>query len=97
MDKVTINAETFNGYTIPTTNASMLLINAKGGMLACGYVKVETADKLGDVLAIVTGVNNYEQMLEKSVVAASAAAQALGVCVGMSGREALLLMNSSKI
>ena len=53
---------------------------------------METADKLGDALAIVTGVNNYEQMLEKPVVAASIAAQALGVRIGMSGREALLCM-----
>lgn len=71
---------------------SMLMINSKCGMLASGYIKVETADKLGDALAIVTGVNNYEQMLEKPVVAASIAAQALGVRIGMSGREALLCM-----
>lgn len=96
MDKVVIDGENFKGYTIATTNASMLMINAKGGMLACGYIKVETADKLGDALAIVTGVNNYAQMLEKPVVAVSSAAAHLGVCVGMSGKEALLLMNSRK-
>ena len=48
--------------------------------------------KSGDALAIVTGVNSYEQMLEKPVVAASVAAQALGVRIGMSGKEALLCM-----
>lgn len=61
-------------------------------MLACGYLKIETAEKLGDALAIVTGVNDFEQMLEKPVVAASSAAAALGVCAGMSGREALICM-----
>ena len=84
MEKITVDGEICTAYTIPTTNASMLMINSKCGMLACGYIKVETADKLG--------VNNYEQMLEKPVVAASIAAQALGVRIGMSGREALLCM-----
>lgn len=92
MEKITVDGEICTAYTIPTTNASMLMINSKCGMLACGYIKVETADKLGDALAIVTGVNSYEQMLEKPVVAASIAAQALGVRIGMSGREALLCM-----
>ena len=62
-------------------------------MLACGYVKVETADKLGDALAIVTGVNSYDDMFAKNVVAVSKAAQAKGVAVGMTGREALELLS----
>lgn len=70
----------------------MLMINSKCGMLACGYIKVETADKLGDALAIVTGVNNYEQMLEKPVVAASIRRRPSASGLECSGREALLCM-----
>lgn len=64
----------------------------KKGMLACGYVKVETADKLGDVLAIVTGVNSYDDMRLKPVVAVSKAAEALGIKPGMSGGQALAIL-----
>lgn len=93
MDKVVFNGKTYMGYTIPTTNASMLVISAKSGMLACGYVKTETADKLGDVLAIVTGVNSYADMAAKPVVAVSKAAEAMGVKLGMAGADALALMD----
>lgn len=93
MDNIEIGEKKYKGYTIPTSNASMLMVTSPVGMLACEYIKVETADKLGDALAIVTGVNNYEQMLEKPVVAVSRAAQALGVRLGMSGKEALICMS----
>ena len=93
MDKLNINDIEFSAYKIPTPNASLLVVSAKNGMLACGYLKVETADKLGDALAIVTGVSCYNDMLEKSVVAVSQSAQAMGVEVGMSGRDALLKMS----
>ena len=62
MDKLNINGIEFDAYRIPTANASLLAISAKNGMLACGYLKLETADKLGDALAIVTGVSCYDDM-----------------------------------
>ena len=93
MDKLNINGIEFDAYRIPTANASLLAISAKNGMLACGYLKVETADKLGDALAIVTGVSCYDDMLEKSVVAVSKSAEAMGVAIGMSGKDALVKMS----
>ena len=92
MQKTPVDGVSCDAYEIPTSNASLLAIRSGSGMLACGYLKIETAEKLGDALAIVTGVNDFEQMLEKPVVAASSAAAALGVCAGMSGREALICM-----
>lgn len=92
MKKIFVDAMACDAYEIPTPNASLLAIRAGSGMLACGYLKIETAEKLGDALAIVTGVGDFEQMLEKPVAAASSAAAALGVRVGMSGSEALICM-----
>ena len=60
--------------------------------MGCGYLSTETADKLGHALAIVTGVASYDDMLAAKVVKVSSAAAALGVTVGMSGKEALLKM-----
>ncbi len=56
----------------------------EGGRITCA-----TADKTGDALAIVFGVKNYDDMLKAKVKAVSAAAAALGVAAGMSGKEAL--------
>lgn len=92
MEKIFVDGMSCDAYKIPTPNASLLAIRSGSGMLACGYLKIETAEKLGDALAIVTDVGDFEQMLEKPVAAASSAAAALGVRVGMSGREALICM-----
>jgi uncharacterized protein YunC (DUF1805 family) len=57
--------------------------------LACGYFDIETANKLGEAVAIVTGVKNYDDMLLAKVVKLSKAAEDKGLTLGMSGREAL--------
>ena len=93
MDIVTIEGEKFRGDIIPLPHASLLLLQAKNGMLGCGSFNLETAEKLGDALAVVTGVSTYEEMLASEVRKVSSAAAALGVRVGQSGKEALLLMN----
>ena len=92
IDNIIIDGKAFEGYAIPTTNSSLLLIRGKGGMLGCGYLSVETADRIGDVLAVVRGVNNYEDMQARHVVEVSKAAAKLGIEVGMSGKDALLKM-----
>ena len=71
MDKKKINDNTFSAYTIPTPNVSMMVITAQKGMLACGYISVEAADKFGDALAIVRGVSSYDDMLKAQVSSVS--------------------------
>ena len=93
MEKFKIGDSEFVGYKIPTPQASLLAIRAKNGLLACGYLNIETAEKLGDALAIVCGVNTYSDMLEREVSSVSSAAEKLGVKVGMSGAKALELLS----
>lgn len=101
MDKIVIKEKfslisagrVFRGDFIPLPGSAILLIQGEGGMLGCGYISVETADKLGHALAVVTGVANYDDMLNAKVVRVSKAAAAKGVKPGMLGREALLVMN----
>ena len=93
MDAVTINGQSFDAVAFPTEHSVVLMIRGGKGLLGCGYLSVATADKTGDALAIVSGVKNYDDMLKAEVKAVSEAAAALGVAVGMSGKEALLKMN----
>ena len=67
----------------------LLIIKGAKGFLACGYINVETCNKTGEACAIVTGVKTHDEMLHAEVKAASAAAERLGVRVGMKGKEAL--------
>jgi uncharacterized protein YunC (DUF1805 family) len=65
----------------------LLVICGSRGVLACGYLNVETFNKTGEVGAVVTGVNNFDDMLVAQVVGTSAAAAQVGIKVGMTGAE----------
>lgn len=67
----------------------LLVITASGGSLCCGYISVESLNRNGDAAAIVSGVDDHQQMLTAPIKAVSDAAIALGVEVGMTGEEAL--------
>lgn len=83
----------FTAYSIPTTNTNVLIIGAEKGFLACGYLNIEVANRVNDVCAIVTGVKTPDDMLNAKVVKVSKAAANLGVELGMTGKEALVLMS----
>ena len=88
-----IKGKEFKAYAIPTTNTNILIITSEKGFLGCGYIKAEVANKVGDVCAIVTGVKTCDDMLLAKVITVSDAAAKLGLKVGMTGEEALLLMS----
>ena len=67
----------------------LLIIKGATGLLACGYLNIETFNKTGEIAAIVTGVRTHEEMLKSKIIAVSNAARAAGIEIGMSGEEAL--------
>lgn len=91
--KLIFDGHTFDAVRVPLQGASLLVIVGKNGFLGCGYLNMETAEKLGAAFALVTGVSSFDDMLAKDVKAVSSAAAARGVTVGMTGREALLLLD----
>lgn len=93
MDKVLIDGRELRADAIPLFGAKLLVIQAKNGMLGCGYLNLATAEKLGHALAVVTGVSCYDDMLRAEVKLVSEAAQKLGVTPGMTGADALRKMN----
>jgi len=70
----------------------LLLIIAEKGFVMCGFLNVESAERLGVVAAMVSGVKTFEDVLDASVKAATSKAKNLGVNVGMKGAEALKRM-----
>jgi len=94
MTTLTIDNIEFDCVHVPTAKTNILLIKAAGGFLACGYFDVTVSDRVGDAAAIVTGVKTIEQMLTSPVVRLSARAREAGVKEGMSGREALLMLQN---
>ena len=92
MDKVILDGNELDAITFATQHTKILVIRAARGLLGCGYISTDTAAKVGDALAIVSGVANYDDMLQAAVKAVSPAAEELGVRPGMTGRDALLKM-----
>jgi uncharacterized protein YunC (DUF1805 family) len=90
MEKIIIDGKDFEAWRIPTESATILLIKAAHGFIGCGYFNIATADKLQENVGIVTGVKTFDDMLEAKIIKCSEAARTAGVCIGMSGRDALL-------
>jgi uncharacterized protein YunC (DUF1805 family) len=65
----------------------LLILRGKRGLLACGYLNVETFNKTGEIAAIVTGVKDFDAMLTAKVAKVSSAAEAAGIAVGMTGSD----------
>jgi uncharacterized protein YunC (DUF1805 family) len=70
----------------------LLVVRGTRGVLACGYLNVETFNKTGEAGAIVSGVRTFDDMLTAKVVAASTAAAQAGILPGMTGAEVVELI-----
>ena len=70
----------------------LLLLRARGGYIGCGLIDLRTSNKLGEVAAVVRGVNVPEDILRGQCVEVSEAAAECGIHIGMIGRVALELM-----
>jgi len=67
----------------------LLLITAEKGFVMCGFLNVESAEKLGVAAAVVSGVKTFDDVLNGQVKAATSKAKSLGIEVGMKGTDAL--------
>lgn len=87
--EVKLKNGTAEGYEIQFPHAQLVFVLTKKGFVMCGYLNIETADKLGDVAAIVRGVKTVDELLKAKVQEVSAAAKKIGVEFGMTGESAL--------
>ncbi len=78
-----IEGKTFTYLKMDMEKAPLVLIKGKIGYVMCGYLNMETADKLGDTAIRVKGVKDAESILSSNVEAVSMKAKALGIEVGM--------------
>lgn len=69
------------------------MLQGSNGFLACGYIDINTAEKLDEAVAIVRGVKCFDDMLIAKVQDTSPKAEALGIKKGITGKEALDLLS----
>lgn len=70
----------------------LLLVVAEKGFVMCGFLNVDVAEKLDIVAAMVSGVDNFEDVLAAEVKAFTSKAKTLGISAGMRGIDALKQM-----
>lgn len=77
------------GLRVDLKPAPLLLIIGEKGVLSCGFLNVDAAEKLGMAAAVVTGVRTFEDVLNAEVKSLTTEAEKLGVKAGQKGIEAL--------
>ncbi len=87
--KICIDGAEFYAIKVELSKAPLLLIKGKNGFLACGYINMETANKLGETAAIVTGVKTFDDMLEAKIKLFSDEAKKLGLDCNATGADFL--------
>lgn len=89
IENLSLDGETYTGIKIDTKPAPIVVINGRKGFLMCGYLNMEAADKTGAIAVSISGVNSFDDLLNKEVGKISVKARQEGVKEGMKGKEAL--------
>ena len=83
----------WNGLTRESIQLGHILLTVRGskGVAGCSYLNIDTFERFGEACAIIPA-GDFDKMLDAKVSAVTSEAKAIGIEVGMSGREALELL-----
>ena len=76
------DGKSFEFIRIPFEKAPLVMIRGKVGFVMCGYLNIETAEKLGDLAVRVTGVNDLKSLLDAKVAQLTSRARSSGIKEG---------------
>ncbi|MBI5227636.1 DUF1805 domain-containing protein [Candidatus Micrarchaeota archaeon] len=96
MDEVTVEGKKYIALTGEIGNLPLIVVKAKKGYIACSYIDKETAEKVGDIAAFVSGVKNLDDVKKAKIRCATTWAEDLGIREGMSVKKALELMDAEE-
>jgi uncharacterized protein YunC (DUF1805 family) len=93
-DRTEVEGKPLDLHAIPLGPAALVFARSARGLLGCGAIHVAALQKFGLPAARVRptsspSVRDLQDLLDGEVIEANPAAVALGVSVGMTGREAL--------
>ena len=96
MEPVEFGEKTYMGLRKDLGNLPLIIVRAKRGYVACSYLSRETAEKIGDVAAFVSGVKEYPEFFNAKIRSATSWAEDMGIREGMSVRKALEIMDTEE-
>ena len=84
IDKFEIDGKSFQGVKSTLPNLPpIILIKGEKGFVMCGYLNLESAQNLGAAAVVVTGVNDFRDVLNAEIKSATEKATELGLEPGM--------------
>lgn len=93
MDDVEFCGRKYKAFQQTLGNLPMIVVKAKRGYIACSYINKETAERVGDIAAFVSGVKCVNDIFSAKVKGTTTWAEDLGIREGMSVKKALELMD----
>jgi uncharacterized protein YunC (DUF1805 family) len=81
------------GIKVDLPKAPLVIITAPKGFAMCGYLNMESVNKMGEVAVRATGVKTFDDLLDARVANVSDKARELGISEGIPVREALEKMS----
>lgn len=94
MDEIAFEGKKYIAVKHEIGNLPLIVVKAKNGYVACSYIDKETAEKVGDVAAFVSGVRNIDDLKKAKIRHATTWAEDLGIREGMSVKKALEIMDA---
>ena len=70
----------------------LLLVIGEKGFVMCGFLNMDAAEKLNVTAAMVSGVKDFDDVLEAGVKAVTSEARKKGIKPGMTGKDAIKLL-----
>jgi uncharacterized protein YunC (DUF1805 family) len=96
LSPIDINGHIFLAVTVILPKTTLLTVSSDKGYIMCGALDVGLLnEKLKDrkiIAGRAVGVRTIEQLLNAPLEAVTFAAEELGICQGMLGRDALMKM-----
>jgi uncharacterized protein YunC (DUF1805 family) len=77
------------GIMVDLPNAPLVMITASKGFAMCGYLNMESVNKMGEVAVRATGVRTFDDLLAAKVANISDKAREMGIAEGLTVRDAL--------
>ncbi len=97
VEPVEFDGKKYNGIRQNIGNMTLIVVRAKRGYIACSYLSKETAEKVGDIAAFVSGVKDYSEFFNAKIKKTTSWADDMGIREGMSVRKALELMDAEDL
>jgi uncharacterized protein YunC (DUF1805 family) len=82
----------FVGLTFELGNMPLLILKCKKGYIACSYLDIKSAERMGDIAACVSGVKSFDELLKSKIKGMTVWAEEIGIREGMSVKKAIELL-----